>query len=131
MLDILVAAVSLWQIRGVLRNAIAKPGEHIMWMYLRLSNNNLLSPVAGLVFCVYKLWTKGRLGHDLAVTVLFVLRMYSFLYSTVKYVQRVLAKVAQGLSGLVGAQSERRYGVALFAARYFCWPSVMGGVSSP
>ncbi len=62
--DIVVALLALFQIRGILQNAVPRPGELIACMHLRLFYNNLLSPLAGLVLCVYKLATDTILGHD-------------------------------------------------------------------
>ncbi len=79
--------------------------------------------------CVFKLWAGAILGHDVWVTILCVLRVYSFMYSTVKYIDKVLLKVGTGLAKLENVKYKRAYAFALVAARFCLWPSFFAGVS--
>jgi hypothetical protein len=113
-----VIFVSLWQIRHILMNPKTKPGERLVWMYGRIISNNALSPVTGLIFSGFKFITQQRLGHDLVITILFVLRIAGFQYSVSKYRQKVIGRVSESLAVSAGAVMQRRYRIALFAARW-------------
>ncbi len=120
-----VIGLSLWQVRFLLKNTNARPGEHISWTYIRIVRNTVVSPLSGLVFCLYKVASGERLGYDPVVTVLCTGHNLAFSYSAWIYNKKVVSRVADGLKALAKDSVRRRIRVALFIA-HFCWVPMVG-----
>ncbi len=126
--DIIATGMSLWHIRGTLQNAMASPREYLIVVYLRILINSLLSLFSGIAFSAYKLVTGEKCGHDVIVTVLFVVRWSCFFYSAWIFAAKVVCKVAVGTAELEESPRKRRYSIAVWCARWFYVPAFFGGV---